>query len=209
MQDTSTTQKPTALLSFIRGAETSRGYDDNSPDTAITAINVSEHTEASATRIAIYTDGSALGNPGPGGWAALLLRLDADDKVIKKVAISGSGKFITTNIKMEMTAVAEALKALGPPTAERVAVYADLEMISKGVNEWLPGWKARGWRNSAKKPVENTDLWKDIEAAAAGWNVSWRWVRSHVGHQFNEEADALAKQAAALAASSGVTFADT
>ncbi|WP_136682515.1 ribonuclease HI [Falsirhodobacter xinxiangensis] len=165
--------------------------------------------QAARTRIVIYTDGSASGNPGPGGWAAILLRLDAENNVIKKVPLSGPGKSITTNIKMEMTAPAEALKALGSPTDEHITIYSDLQMISKGMNEWLLRWKARGWLNASKKPVENADLWQNIEAAAAGRNISWEWVRAHAGHEFNEEADTLAKEAAQLAARRGVTFADT
>lgn len=134
----------------------------------------------------IYTDGACSGNPGPGGWGAIL-RYGATEKVL-----SGSAP-ATTNNRMELTAVIEALRALKRPVAVRV--HTDSQYVQKGITEWLGAWKARGWRTADKKPVKNADLWQELERLAAAHRIEWCWVRGHAGHELNERADALARQA--------------
>ncbi|WP_096704110.1 ribonuclease HI [Magnetospirillum sp. 15-1] len=135
--------------------------------------------------VEIYTDGACSGNPGPGGWGAIL-RFKGIEKELK------GGEAQTTNNRMEMTAVLEALNALTRPCA--IDVYTDSEYVKKGMTEWLRGWKARGWKTADKKPVKNDDLWKALDEAAARHKVSWHWVKGHAGHPENERADALARQ---------------
>lgn len=143
------------------------------------------------TRIEIYTDGSCIGNPGHGGWAAVILRKDASGKIIKPLERSG-WKAETTNIKMEMTAACAALESLGRVTAEPITVFCDANLIPNAMNGWLAKWKAKGWKKSDDKPVENRDLWERLEQAAAGRNMTWAWVRGHNGTEHNERADRLA-----------------
>ena len=135
--------------------------------------------------VEIYTDGACSGNPGPGGWGAIL-RFKGIEKELK------GGEAQTTNNRMEMTAVLEALNALTRPCA--IDVYTDSEYVKKGMTEWLRGWKARGWKTADKKPVKNDDLWKALDEAAARHKVSWHWVKGHAGHPENDRADALARQ---------------
>ncbi len=135
--------------------------------------------------VEIYTDGACSGNPGPGGWGAIL-RFKGIEKELK------GGEAQTTNNRMEMTAVLEALNALTRPCA--IDIYTDSEYVKKGMTEWLRGWKARGWKTADKKPVKNDDLWKALDEAAARHKVSWHWVKGHAGHPENERADALARQ---------------
>lgn len=137
-------------------------------------------------KIEIFTDGACSGNPGPGGWGAILRT-----KGIEK-ELSG-GEKDTTNNRMEMMAVIVALEALTRPC--EVIVTTDSQYVMKGMQEWLPGWKKRNWLTAAKKPVKNVDLWKRMEKASAIHNLDWIWVRGHQGHVENERADQLAVSA--------------
>jgi len=130
-----------------------------------------------------FTDGACRGNPGPGGWG-VVLRSGAHER-----ELSG-GAPDTTNNRMELTAAIEALKALKRPC--QVALYTDSQYVRKGITEWLPAWRARGWRTADKKPVKNQDLWMELAALAERHDVEWHWVRGHAGHPENERADALA-----------------
>ncbi|ALO39365.1 ribonuclease HI [Alcaligenes nematophilus] len=138
----------------------------------------------------IWTDGACKGNPGLGGWGALL-RHGGREK-----AICG-GEANTTNNRMELMAVIEALKALKRPC--QVRVHTDSQYVQKGMNEWLPGWKARGWRTADKKPVKNADLWQELEQQAAKHELTWLWVRGHAGDPGNERADQLANEGVEIA----------
>lgn len=137
--------------------------------------------------VEIFTDGACLGNPGPGGWAALL-RLGGQEK-----EISGA-EAATTNNRMELTAAIMALEALKRPC--RVRLYADSRYVIDGATKWLRSWKARGWKTADRKPVANVDLWQRFEAAVAPHQVEWEWVRGHDGHLENERVDVLARAAA-------------
>lgn len=137
-------------------------------------------------KIDVFTDGACSGNPGPGGWGAILRT-----KGIEK-ELSG-GEKDTTNNRMEMMAVIVALEALTRPC--EVTVTTDSQYVIKGMQEWLPGWKKRNWLTAAKKPVKNVDLWQRMEKAAAIHNLDWVWVRGHQGHVENERADQLAVSA--------------
>ncbi len=136
--------------------------------------------------IDIYTDGACSGNPGPGGWGALL-RIGAKEK-----ELSGYDP-ATTNNRMELMAVIEALRALKRPVAARV--HTDSQYVQKGISEWIHGWKKRGWLTADRKPVKNADLWQALEALTVGHKIEWLWVRGHAGHTENERVDALARQA--------------
>jgi ribonuclease HI len=145
--------------------------------------------EASAARaINIYTDGACKGNPGPGGWGAVL-ECDGTEKEIY------GGERATTNNRMELTAVIEALTALKRPC--RVVLHTDSQYVQKGITEWLRNWKARGWRTAAKEPVKNVDLWKKLDEAVQAHEIRWVWVKGHSGHDGNERADALANKGVA------------
>lgn len=137
-------------------------------------------------QVEIYTDGACSGNPGPGGWGAILVY----GKVEKEMAGAESS---TTNNRMELMAAISALEALKSPCS--VDVYTDSTYVQKGISEWLPGWKARSWKTADKKPVKNADLWQRLEEAAASHQVRWHWVRGHNGHAYNERADMLARKA--------------
>jgi ribonuclease HI len=136
----------------------------------------------------IYTDGACSGNPGPGGWAALL-RYAGREKTL-----SGYEK-TTTNNRMELTAVIEALKALMRPVTARV--HTDSQYVQKGISEWIYGWKQRGWLTADRQPVKNADLWQALDRLARRHRIEWRWVRGHAGHPENERVDALARAALA------------
>jgi len=136
--------------------------------------------------IEIYTDGACRGNPGPGGWAALLRRGEHEKE------ISGAEP-LTTNNRMELTAVIRALEALKRPA--RAILYTDSEYVRRGIREWLPDWKARGWRTAARKPVKNLDLWQRLDQLAAGHQIEWQWVPAHAGVPGNERVDRLANAA--------------
>ena len=135
--------------------------------------------------VELFTDGACSGNPGPGGWGALM-RWQGHEREMM------GGERATTNNRMELRAVIEGLNALKRPM--RVAVYTDSQYVQKGISEWLPAWKKRNWRTADKRPVKNADLWRALEEAAARHRVTWHWVRGHNGHAENERADALARQ---------------
>lgn len=141
-----------------------------------------------ADDVEIYTDGACKGNPGPGGWGALL-RYGVHEKELF------GGEPETTNNRMELTAVIQALRALKRDC--RVRVYTDSEYVKRGITEWLPNWKARGWRTAAKKPVKNADLWRELDEEIRRHEIEWHWVRGHSGHPGNEAADRLANRGAA------------
>ena len=136
--------------------------------------------------VEIYTDGACRGNPGPGGWGALL-RYGAVEKRLL------GGEELTTNNRMELSAALFALKALTRPCV--VKLYTDSEYLRRGITEWLPNWKRNGWKTAAKQPVKNADLWQALEQAAAPHQIEWHWVKGHSGHPENELADQLANQA--------------
>jgi ribonuclease HI len=137
-------------------------------------------------RVAIWTDGACSGNPGPGGWGAVL-RFGAAEK-----ELSG-GEALTTNNRMELTAAIEALAALKRPM--RVDLTTDSEYVKNGIQSWIHGWKRYGWRTAAKQPVKNEDLWRRLDELVGKHEVAWHWTRGHVGHPENERADALARAA--------------
>lgn len=137
------------------------------------------------TSIDIFTDGACRGNPGPGGWGALL-RSGLVEKEI------WGGELATTNNRMEMTAAIRALESLRRPSA--VIAYTDSEYLRRGITEWLPSWKQRGWRTADRKPVKNVDLWQLLDELTQRHAVTWHWVRGHSGHPENERADALANR---------------
>ena len=136
-----------------------------------------------------YTDGACSGNPGPGGWGALLLAREGD-QVLRERELSG-GEPLTTNNRMELLAAINALESLDRPTA--ITVVTDSAYVKGGITEWLANWKRRGWRTASNEPVKNDDLWRRLEAAAAPHKVTWRWIKGHAGHAENERADALAR----------------
>ncbi|MDR0496546.1 MAG: ribonuclease HI [Treponema sp.] len=143
----------------------------------------------------IYTDGGCSGNPGPGGWAFIILR----DEVL--IAENWGVDKSTTNNRMELKAVISALEAL-PSVAEEtsiedVTVYTDSQYIQKGMTIWMKDWKIRGWKTSDKKPVKNQDLWQRLDTLAAGLPISWTWVRGHAGDEYNERCDKLTQKAIA------------
>jgi ribonuclease HI len=135
--------------------------------------------------VTIYTDGACKGNPGPGGWGVLL----QSGEVRKELF---GGELNTTNNRMEIMAVIEALSALKRPC--HVTLYLDSEYVRKGITEWIAGWKARGWRTAAKAPVKNVDLWQRLDDLTQAHQIDWRWVRGHAGDEGNERADALANR---------------
>ena len=135
--------------------------------------------------IVIFTDGACSGNPGPGGWGAIVRRGDVEAELC-------GGELATTNNRMEMMAVIAALESLQGPIAARV--YTDSQYVQKGISEWIHGWKRRGWQTADKKPVKNVDLWKRMDALASGNKIEWCWVKGHAGHVENERADALARK---------------
>jgi ribonuclease HI len=139
-------------------------------------------------RVVIYTDGACKGNPGPGGWGALLRAEDSSEKEVF------GGELGTTNNRMEMMAVIQALEALKRPCA--ITLYIDSQYVLKGMTEWLSGWKAKGWKTAAKQPVKNVDLWQRLDALVsnAGHQIDWRWIKGHAGDPGNERADSLANR---------------
>ena len=135
--------------------------------------------------VEIYTDGACRGNPGPGGWGALLRYGDVDKQLY-------GGEQLTTNNRMELKAVIEALSALSKPC--KVTLTSDSTYVLKGISEWLPNWKKRGWRTAGKKPVKNEDLWKTLDDLAEMHEIEWQWVKGHSGHIENELVDQLANR---------------
>ena len=144
--------------------------------------------ETGAETVEIFTDGACTGNPGPGGWGAVL-RWQGRER-----ELSGA-EAATTNNRMELTAAIMALEALKRPMT--VSLTTDSQYVRQGITQWLAGWKAKGWKTADRKPVKNQDLWQRLEAAAARHRVAWHWVRGHAGHPENERADALARSAIA------------
>lgn len=137
------------------------------------------------TLVEIFTDGACSGNPGPGGWGALL-RWDGKEREIK------GGDVETTNNRMELMAAIKALETLKRPvTAD---VYTDSTYVQKGITEWIHSWKKRGWRTASRSPVKNEDLWRRLDKALSQHDVKWHWIRGHAGHPGNERADQLARQ---------------
>ena len=137
-------------------------------------------------RIEAYTDGACRGNPGPGGWGAIL-RYGDREKELKGAEAD------TTNNRMELTAAIRALEALRQPC--EVDLYTDSQYLRLGISQWMHGWKKNGWKTSGRKPVKNQDLWQELDVAAARHEVRWHWVKGHSGHPENERADALANEA--------------
>ena len=137
-------------------------------------------------KVEIFTDGACRGNPGPGGWGALL-RTGGHEKRLSGAAPA------TTNNRMELTAAIEALRALKRPC--QVSLTTDSQYVRQGITEWLPNWKRRDWKTADRKPVKNVDLWQALEEATERHEVAWHWVRGHSGHPENEQADALANAA--------------
>ena len=135
--------------------------------------------------IEAFTDGACSGNPGPGGWG-VWLRYGNHEKELC------GGESDTTNQRMELQAAIEALKALKRPSS--ITIYSDSKYVIQGITEWIDGWKKRDWKNTAKKPVANRDLWEQLDALNERHQVTWQWVKGHAGHEGNERADALARQ---------------
>lgn len=144
---------------------------------------------AAPTELIAYTDGACSGNPGPGGWGAVLQAL-RDGRVLRERELSG-GEAETTNNRMELTAAIAALEALGRPSA--ITLVTDSAYVKNGVTGWIFGWKRNGWRTADGKPVKNVDLWQRLDAAQARHKVRWEWIKGHAGHPENERADALAR----------------
>jgi ribonuclease HI len=136
--------------------------------------------------VEIYTDGACKGNPGPGGWGALLHYKDTEKVLF-------GGEIMTTNNRMELTAVIKALEALKRKGC-RVVLHSDSKYVLRGIEEWMAGWKQRGWKTASKKPVLNQDLWERLDALAQLHDIDWRWVKGHSGQPGNEKADALANR---------------
>ena len=135
--------------------------------------------------IEIYTDGACKGNPGPGGWGALLRWREHEKEIF-------GGEHNTTNNRMELTAVIRALESLR--RSSNVVVHTDSQYVQKGISEWVRSWKARGWKTADRKPVKNEDLWRRLDEALGEHAVTWHWVKGHAGHPENERADALANR---------------
>jgi ribonuclease HI len=137
--------------------------------------------------VEIYADGACKGNPGPGGWGALLIFADKEKPMF-------GGASLTTNNRMELTAVIRALEALNRSCD--IKIYTDSSYVQKGITEWITAWKLRNWRTADKKPVKNDDLWKELDALVQTHKIEWIWVKGHAGNAGNERADALANQGA-------------
>jgi len=136
-------------------------------------------------RVEIYTDGACSGNPGPGGWG-VLLRWRGHEKELL------GGQLETTNNRMELMAAIQGIEALKP--GSRATLYTDSTYVRDGITQWIKGWKKKGWKTAAKKPVKNEDLWRRLDEAREGHDIDWQWVKGHAGHPDNERADALARR---------------
>jgi ribonuclease HI len=139
------------------------------------------------SKVVIFTDGACSGNPGPGGWGAILT-FGGVEKELK------GGEALTTNNRMELMAAISALEALTRPCA--VELHTDSQYVKNGITSWIHNWKRNGWRTADKKPVKNEDLWKRLDAALGRHEIDWRWVKGHAGHAMNERADQLARDGA-------------
>jgi ribonuclease HI len=136
-------------------------------------------------RVVIYTDGACRGNPGPGGWGAVLISGDREKELC-------GGELATTNNRMELMGAIQALEALNKPC--KVELHTDSQYVCRGIKEWLRVWKARGWKTTTKGAVKNEDLWRRLDEARLRHDVDWRWVKGHAGHELNERADGLARK---------------
>ena len=136
-----------------------------------------------------YTDGACSGNPGPGGWGALLRAIEGG-KIVKERELSG-GEALTTNNRMELLAAIHALETLAKPS--QITIVTDSAYVKNGVTGWIHGWKRNGWKTAARKPVKNVELWQRLDEAQARHDVTWEWVKGHAGHPENERADELAR----------------
>ena len=136
------------------------------------------------SEVLLFTDGACSGNPGPGGWGAILRWRDTERKL-------KGGESETTNNRMELMAAIKALESLNRPV--KVDLYTDSTYVQKGITEWIHSWKRRGWKTASRKPVKNEDLWRRLDDAIKYQDVSWHWVKGHAGHEDNERADALAR----------------
>ena len=136
-------------------------------------------------QVIIYTDGACRGNPGPGGWGAILFSGDHEKEI-------WGGDLATTNNRMELMAAIQALEALKKPC--KIELHTDSQYVKNGITEWLARWKARGWKTTTKGAVKNEDLWRRLDSARLKHDVDWRWVKGHAGHEHNERADALARK---------------
>ena len=141
------------------------------------------------TKLFAYTDGACSGNPGPGGWGTILIARDGDAEV-KKRELNG-GAALTTNNQMELMAAISALEALERPSA--LTVVTDSVYVKDGITKWIFGWKKKGWKTAANKPVKHEELWKRLDAATVRHDVTWKWGKGHAGHPENERADELAR----------------
>ncbi len=140
-------------------------------------------------KLIAYTDGACSGNPGPGGWGAILRAMDGD-RIVKERELSG-GEADTTNNRMELSAAIGALNALERPSS--ITIITDSVYLKDGIQKWMYNWKARGWKTADKKPVKNQDLWEQIDALNQKHDVTWQWIKGHAGHEGNERADELAR----------------
>lgn len=148
------------------------------------------------TRLEIYTDGSSLGNPGPSGWGFIAVLLDESGRVVDETERTGSSRHATNN-RAELAAAINGLRfSTRHHPGVPVTIISDSQYLVNGFTEWLPAWKAKGWRKSNGKMAGNKDLWEQLEKAVEGLDVTWRWVEAHKGHAFNERADGLARMAA-------------
>lgn len=142
-------------------------------------------TATMTSGVVIFTDGACSGNPGPGGWGAVLMFGGREKEIC-------GGEADTTNNRMELMAAIQALEALNKPC--KLELHTDSQYVRNGITQWLPSWKARGWKTADKKPVKNEDLWKRLDQARLRHDVDWRWVKGHAGHELNERADELARK---------------
>jgi len=142
-------------------------------------------TATMTSGVVIFTDGACSGNPGPGGWGAVLMFGGREKEIC-------GGEVDTTNNRMELMAAIQALEALNKPC--KLELHTDSQYVRNGITQWLPSWKARGWKTADKKPVKNEDLWKRLDQARLRHDVDWRWVKGHAGHELNERADELARK---------------